>query len=361
MKKIILALLLLASCAAPQDTITIGVIAPLSGPNAWIGDFLAPALELSVQRINEDGGINGKTVTLVFEDASASAEAATAATKLVEQDGVDALYSITTPVTAAASAIAQQNKVPMFAFTAVDTFAKMNDFVFSDLRSIESECGLLAEIASQEGNSLAFLGNDADFSVDCFQTINTKVNVLANEMKISNEGDARTQLLKIKKSGADGLVLVCWPNDCNVIFKQMEELDITPRLFLPVALPLPSNPLSTKGINKDKLFKDAIGVDQGNDPENPTPELAQFIADLEAFSGKDAVHAADSSVAFDNIQMLAEAMRKCQTLDGTCVRDRLQETDFTGVAGHVAFNGQNNAARSIRAIEFVNGKWVNRE
>jgi hypothetical protein len=122
---------------------------------------------------------------------------------------------------------------------------------------------------------------------------------------------------------------------------------------------LPANPIATAGIDKKVIFRDAIGVDQGLDQEHPIPALAKYLEDYKAFSGKDSKHAADSAIAADNIHMLAIAMRKCPDLSGECIRDRLAETDYDGYAGHVAYNGQHTATRSIRAITFKDGKWMN--
>lgn len=370
----LIGLILLAACAQTETTaekqvltpVKLGVIAPMTGPNAWIGEAVVPAVEMSVNKVNVEGGINGRELIVVLEDADTSQKASTAASKLVFQDNVDALYAVSTPVTAASSAIADQNKKVLFGFTAVNTFAKKNQYVFSDLRDVEQECGKLAEVALKQGDTeLGFLGNDADFSQECLNTLKTKFEpagkIVVNEIKLSNDPDAKTVLAKIQKANPDGLVLVCWPPDCNIIYKQMIELNILPRLYPVVTLPLPANKIATEGVDKNVIFKNAIGVDQGLDKENPTPGLAQYLKDYEAFAGKVPNHPADSAVAADNIQMLASAMRKCTDLNSDCVRDRLAETDYEGYAGRIVYGGKHTASRSIRAITFKDGKWVNLE
>jgi branched-chain amino acid transport system substrate-binding protein len=362
-----IALLLLAACVqTTEEPVKLGVIAPMTGPNAWIGEAIVPAIEMAIKQVNEQGGINGRELQIILEDADTAQKGSTAASKLIFQDNVDAIYAVTTPVTAATSAIAEQNKKVMYGFTSVNTFAKKNTYVFSDLRAIEDECKLISELAIKQGDlKLAFLGNDADFSTECLNVLKKHYEptgkIVANEMKISNDPDAKTILAKIKQANPDALLLICWPPDCNMVYKQMLELNVLPRLYLPIALPLPGNKIATEGIDKSTVFKSAIGIDQNLDVENPTPEFARYIKDYNAFRGKEGAHHQDSVVASDNVHMLAVAMRKCPDLNGDCIRDRLAETDYTGYAGHVAYNGKHTASRPIRAITYKDDKWVDLE
>ena len=75
MKKIIFILLLLplifTSCAKSnleKDEYKIAVISPLSGPYALLGESIANGADLAVKETNENGGIDGKKITLIKED-----------------------------------------------------------------------------------------------------------------------------------------------------------------------------------------------------------------------------------------------------------------------------------------------------
>jgi len=177
-------------------------------------------------------------------------------------------------------------------------------------------------------------------------------------MKVSNDPDARTTLIKIKETNPDGVVLMCWPPDCNLIYKQMTELDFIPQLYLPVGLPLPANPASLKDLDKDVILKNAFAGDPNLNPDEPTPELAKFKADLVKYIGKEPEHLVDAAVAYDNIQEIVHAARKCKELTNVCLREQLEQLDFTGVAGRVQFNGKHYADRGSRIVQYQNGKWV---
>lgn len=361
----IMALLLLAACAQVEEKpFKVGIAAPMTGTNAWIGEFVVGSLEIAKTELNAQGGINGKNIEFILEDADTAAKSTTATTKLIQQDAVDIVYSVTTPVTAGASAVAEQNAVPLFGFTAVPTFAKKNTWVFVDLRDAVQECTLLSQAALKNGHmKLAFLGNDADFSVECLETFKSEFvakggTLVANEMKVSNDPDARTSVTKIKNANPDGVVLICWPPDCNMIYKQMVELDAVPQLYLPIGTPLGGNPSSLKDLDRNRILNGAYAGDQGVNADQPSPELAAFIQKLEAKLGKKSIAPIDSAVAYDNLHEIAVAVGKCPEITKECIRDKLAETDYTGVAGHVVFNGKHFAARPARVVQFKDGKWV---
>ena len=58
----------MAGAAQAQDTIKMGMIGPITGPNAAFGAQLKNGVEQAVADINAAGGIMGKKITLSFSD-----------------------------------------------------------------------------------------------------------------------------------------------------------------------------------------------------------------------------------------------------------------------------------------------------
>ena len=72
-----------------KDTITLGSIQDLSGPLAGFGKQIRMGMQLRVDEINEQGGINGRKLALKVEDSGYDPKRAVlAAQKLVNQDKV---------------------------------------------------------------------------------------------------------------------------------------------------------------------------------------------------------------------------------------------------------------------------------
>src|ERR1700693_792877 len=95
-KQVVLHSLFLAlgasSQAFAQEPIKVGVVTPLSGTYAGIGQPVRWGLELAAQEINGAGGISGRKVVLLFEDEEANpAVAVQKAERLFQVEHVDFL------------------------------------------------------------------------------------------------------------------------------------------------------------------------------------------------------------------------------------------------------------------------------
>lgn len=78
-----------ANGAAAGEPVKIGAVLSLSGSLSGLGIPARQAIEVEVERINGEGGVNGRLVEVVFEDdASDEAKAVAATTRLIEQEDV---------------------------------------------------------------------------------------------------------------------------------------------------------------------------------------------------------------------------------------------------------------------------------
>ena len=77
-----------------EKVIKIGVSLPLTGNDAHHGIQTLKFIEMAVEEINEEGGINGRHIHLIIEDDRCSGELVTSVfNKLINIDNVKAIYS----------------------------------------------------------------------------------------------------------------------------------------------------------------------------------------------------------------------------------------------------------------------------
>lgn len=118
---LILTLALLAGAGSRAETgvsdkeILIGQFAAMSGPAAQLGQRLNVGIQAYFKSVNEQGGVNGRTLRLLTRDDGYEPDKAVVAVKgLVEQDQVFALIgSVGTPTGLAALPVFTAAKVPM--------------------------------------------------------------------------------------------------------------------------------------------------------------------------------------------------------------------------------------------------------
>ena len=109
---------LLTSCQGGESTdsgLKLGTLAPTTGDLASIGQNWPAAVQLAVDTINECGGVNEASVSLVSEDSQTDPSAgSTAMTKLAEVDGVAGVVgAFASSVSGAAVDVAVRNNVMM--------------------------------------------------------------------------------------------------------------------------------------------------------------------------------------------------------------------------------------------------------
>jgi len=99
--------------AANNEGLKIGSLLPLTGDLATIGQQMAEAAPLLVEKVNACGGVNGQNVTLISQDDQTDPVAGTTAmTKLAEVDRVAGVVgSYASSVSGAAIGVAARNQV----------------------------------------------------------------------------------------------------------------------------------------------------------------------------------------------------------------------------------------------------------
>src|SRR5262250_2471977 len=70
---------------ASSGPVTVGVILPLSGPNAELGQPIMNGMEAARKLVNKEGGIGGRPVQFARVDASSEQAARTGAERLLNQ------------------------------------------------------------------------------------------------------------------------------------------------------------------------------------------------------------------------------------------------------------------------------------
>jgi branched-chain amino acid transport system substrate-binding protein len=88
------------STPAAGPPITVGLLAPVTGVFADFGDLMTKATNLAVEKVNAEGGILGRTLTVIAEDDQGDPAVATErARKLLMQDNVDILMGTVSSAT----------------------------------------------------------------------------------------------------------------------------------------------------------------------------------------------------------------------------------------------------------------------
>lgn len=349
------ALLILAACAQPEQEAQpykFGATLQLTGPQAVYGVFSRIGIDLAIEDVNKVGGINGRLVKVIYEDnAGDKQKAATAAQKLINVDGVDALLSITPFMGAVIAPIAEESKIPFIHVSSVDSYVINKTYVFKDYPDVSKICELLMRQAVKDGHTkVAQFAVSAESTQFCRKGVASVGEFTADEVYTPGEKEYSTQLTKIKDSGSTALILYTLVDDCTNAYKYLRELNINTQLYLAVYRFTCGSDANTK-THADQL-QNAYGSDVAIEEE--APEYISFKKRVDELGGSPNLVA--SAMMYDITRILANAFQGCN--DGPCITNNLRNTNnYVGPSGQVSFNGKQISQREAMLVKYEEGRW----
>jgi ABC-type branched-subunit amino acid transport system substrate-binding protein len=348
-----IALLLLTGCttgkATAQDSVTFGVVLPLSGPSSFYGEFARPAAELAARDINANGGIDGRPLQLIFEDSAADQkQAVTAATKLITVDGVDALITFSNPPASVIAPIAEREGVPMMYASSANSYAENSTFVFKEYLDARDMCAALIEQAARDGHTrIGLFGMNAEFTTLCRVGAQRINHLDAIEYYTAGDKDLRTQLTKIRSKNVTALIVSTFVNDCPAMFEQMHEMQYSPQLYLSFQSFGCGNGPHSKTYAEQ--LQNAYGADIAVQEDAQYEQLRERLIALNATA-----HIKGSALMYDMVVEMAQAHQGCS--DANCVVENLNGLKHQGMTGEVRFENH-IAGRQVHLNIFRNGTW----
>jgi len=352
--------IILSSCTtgaavhqSQSPIIRFGAVFPLTGSTANQGLAARLGMELAAEDINSKGGIDGRNLSIIIEDgANNKAVATTASKKLVEIDKVNALFAVTTPMAGAIAPTAEESKIPFIYGSAAVSFALNKSFVFKDYADASDTCSILVNKALSSGHQkIALIGTDSEFTYLCRDGAQKSVKLSDFETYAVGDADFRTQVTKIKDSGASAVLVFAFSADCPNIFKQMQELNLSAQLMLPFQSFACGSNENTNAF--PDILNGSWGSDVSVDESSSDPRLQAMLSRIKAKGGS--THLKTTLVVYDSVTAMAKAYGGCQ--DTVCAAGNLRKTDLEGVSGKISYQGGQIANRSIILTSFDGDIW----
>lgn len=359
--------------AAPvQAQIRIGSVVSATGPAAFLGDPERKTLELYVERINAEGGVNGEPLELiVYDDEGDANKARTFASRLIDNDEVVAIVGgSTTGTTMAVAPLAEDAEIPFISMAGAVTIVEpVKPFVFKTPPTDRMACEKIYGDMKARGIAKIGLisGTDAFGSSMREQCLTIAqehgIEVLADESYGPRDSDMTPQLTKIR--GTADLQAVLNPG-----FGQGPA--IVTRNFKQLGIDLPlyqSHGVASKSFIE--LAGDAAeGVrlpaspllvpEQLPDSDPQKPVLIAYKSAFEEATGQPV--STFGGHAYDGLMILVEAIKRAREAEPTAIRDAIEATQgFIGTAGVVNMSPEDHmglGADAFRMLEIKDGGWV---
>lgn len=230
--------------AHAQKVVKLGVIMPMSGPNAAFGNTSLNGIKLAVEEFNAKGGVKslgGARIELVVADIPQPNAAAAATQRLISQERVSGVIgSFVSSVTIAASEVTERAGVPLITFAFADEITGRgykNVFQVSPKGSVVGRAQFdyalgLSKQAGEPVKKVAILYEDTAYGTAQAKGLRegakaAGIEVVVDEAYPLGITDATPLVNKVRASGAQMVFPVSYLNDSLLIIRTMRQQNIT--------------------------------------------------------------------------------------------------------------------------------------
>jgi branched-chain amino acid transport system substrate-binding protein len=226
-------------------SIKIGMFAPLSGPNVAYGQDVLNAAKMWYEKINKEGGINGRKIETVVEDDRCNPNDVVAAVKkLVEQDQVFMLNGGScSAATVAASDYVQRNKIPFVMLNASGDGALFppQRYIFGALSiSQHAAGGSMVKFAVEQlhAKKIGYINHDDAYGA--WNLVAAKFQAekmgatLAVESLSPTISDVTATMLKVRAANPDVILVMTYARPAALVVRKAYELGMKMPMVLSV-------------------------------------------------------------------------------------------------------------------------------
>lgn len=347
------------STSKNEQTVTIGVITPLTGETATHGIRVKHGIELAIEEINAAGGIQGKKVVALYEDSACdSSQAISAAYRLLAQNVAFFLGPQCSGAAMATAPLLQERKSIMISSIAsVPDLSLAGDYIFRNSETGAAHGDQMAQFAynTLQSKKAAILHINLDNGLaykNSFTETFEKLGgaIVSEQAYDQGTTDFRAQITKIKSSSPD--VIYIAGQAAEHAIKQIRELGID----VPIT--------SMNGIEVPELFE-IVGSQTENifftssafNSEDDNERISSFVKKYNSRYEEKAE--AFSANSYDAMMILAKSIASCvPEVDTTCVKEKLYEIEYDGVGGKTTFDEYGDVHKKLIVKTVKNGAFT---
>jgi branched-chain amino acid transport system substrate-binding protein len=347
--------------SSSSDEIVIGEYGSLTGTTATFGQSTHNGIVLALEEQNGAGGLlGGKKIKVITEDdQSKPEEAATAVTKLINQDRVVALLGeVASSRSLAAAPIAQAAKVPMISPSSTNArVTQVGDYIFRVCFIDEFQGLVMAKFAanSLKLKKVAILKDVRnDYSVGLSQVFAQEFvklggTIVGEQSYSEGDSDFRAQITQLKSLAPEAIYAPGYYTEVGTVARQAKDLGLTVPLLGGDGWDSPKlTEIGGEAIN-GSYFSNHYSVD------DPSPVIQKFVADYQKKFG--IVPDGLAALGYDAAKILFDAITRAGSTEAAKVRDALAATrDFPGVTGSITIDKDRNAVKPSVVLQIKDGK-----
>ncbi len=374
MKGLIALVLALSFGAVPslswsKDAYRIGGIFAITGPSSFLGEPEKKSMEMVVDEINAQGGIDGHPLEAVIYDTEGDPGKTVLATnKLISKDNVLAIVGPSlTPTTLAIVPIVEKEKVPLISCAAgIKITEPIKPWVFKTAQSdVLAVAAIYQHMQKQNIKKIGILTVENAFGESGKEQLQAQaaqygIEIVQAESFGGKDTDMTAQLTKIRS--AQPQAIVCWGTNPGpaVIAKNVQQMNIKIPLYQSHGVASPKF-LELAGDAAEGIILPTGKILVGQQLPDTDPQKSVLLKYIEQFEKRYQMPVSGfGGYAYDAMHLLAAALRSTEG-NKEKLRDALEKlTGEVGVTGTFNFSPQDHnglGADAFVMVQIQKGNW----
>ena len=340
----------------------IGSVLPLTGDIGIWGQKLKKGIDLAVEKINKEGGVNNHKLEVIYEDDQNKAELSVSSLrKLITVDKVPAIIGPFggSPVFAMAPIVGKEKIVLMSPCASNPKAIKASEYIFSVWVPDIFEGEVLADFVAQKLNlkKAALLYVIDDYGLGLKEIFTGRLEghggkVMAAEAFNLGDSDFRTQLTKVWSKKPEVIYMIGYYKEMAGILRQAKELAVKTQFLAAVGF-REEKTLDLAGDTAEGVIFTIAGFDRNSKEkavyEYVTSWKKKYPDQLAGFL---------SAHGYDALQFVAAGIQE-GGYDGPKIREALVTMkDFPGATGKMTFNEYGGVSKEMQIMTVRDGKYV---
>ena len=309
---------------ATDTEIKIGQTMPYSGPASSYGQ-IGRAEMAYFQKINDEGGINGRKIKLIsLDDGYSPPKAVEMIRRLVEQDEVLFVFqSLGTPSNSAIHKYMNAKKVPqLFVATGATKWGDPKDYPWTMgwQPNYQTEGKIYAKdiLANLPNAKVAVLYQNDDYGKDLLKGLKDGLGDKASKLIVAeasyevSDPTVDSQIVSLKGSGADVFINITTPKFSALAIRKVYDIGWKPVHYLNnVGLSVgsvlvPAGLEKSVGLITVAYLKDAVDTQWSNDPG-----MKDFLAFMAKYLPDAKISDSNNIYGYSVAQTLVQVLKQC--------------------------------------------------
>ena len=343
--------------------IKIGNVAPLTGPDSYLGKDNENGARLAVEEINRQGlTINGKAITLELlgeDDAGDPKLGTQVAQKLVDSKVVAVVGHLNSGVTIPASKIYSEAGIVQISPSSTNPeYTKQGYKTAYRMVGTDAQQGpVLAKFAIEnlKGKSIAIVDDATQYGKGLANEFEKKIissgsKIVIHEATNNKATDFKAILTNIKAKNPDIILFGGMAATGGPFAKQAKELGIKAKIIGGDGICSPTL-YELAGDAVENIVCSTVGV-----PKESLNNSANFLKNYqERFKTEVQIYA---PMAYDAVMIIVDAMKRSNSTNAADILKAIPTTNYAGLSGQITFDEKGDLKESYITLSQFKDKKI---